>query len=101
MTKAVVKTALALLYYTVRRPQQNPNSQINKRFNALHAMFFPGVQPPTIDLDPALHLREAAIWLNAGGLDVKILNVLLFIEDKDPLPKRLWLNSSYLHPLLK
>lgn len=82
MTKAIVKTALALLDYTVRKPQQNPNSQINKRFNVLHASL-PGVQPPTTDLDPALALREAAIWLSAEGLHVKILNDLLFIEDKD------------------
>lgn len=65
MTKAIVKTAFALLYCTVWRPQQHPNSQINKRFNALLATQFPGVQPPTIDLDPALDLWEAAIWVSA------------------------------------
>lgn len=80
----IVKTALALIYYlVVRRPQQNPMSQITKRFNALHATLFLVVQSPNIDLDPALDFRESAVWISTQGLDIPILKALLFTKEAD------------------
>lgn len=37
----IVKIALSLMFHVARRPQQNPKTQINKRFNALYATIFP------------------------------------------------------------
>lgn len=81
--KRVVKIVLAMMFYLVKRPQQNPMQQVNKRFNALHATLFPNIQAPTIDPDPALDLRECTKWLSSEELDVKILNILLFIDDSN------------------
>lgn len=98
----IVKTALALTYYVVRRPQQNPMSQITKRFNALHATLFPGTQAPTIDLDPALDFREAAIWISSQGLDVLILQSLQKRRIyQDQRQEHLYHNSSSLQLTLR
>lgn len=67
----------------VRKPQQNPMSQITRRFNALYATLFPTTQAPAVDLDPALDFRETATWLSSQGLDIIILKSLLFTKDED------------------
>lgn len=81
----IVKVALALMFHVARRPQQNPKTQINKRFNALYATMFPTKQAPTIELDPTLDIKETADWMSQEGLDQQVLNILLFMpEDKLP-----------------
>lgn len=43
MIDKFIKEALALLYRVIRKPQQNPMSQITRRFNALYATVLPGL----------------------------------------------------------
>lgn len=77
----IVKIALSLMFHVARRPQQNPKTQINKRFSALYATMFPNKQAPAIELDPTLDIKGTADWMSQEGLDQKILNILLFIPN--------------------
>lgn len=38
--KRIVKIALAMMFCLIKRPQQNPMQQVNKRFNVLHAPLY-------------------------------------------------------------
>lgn len=40
--KRIVKIALAMMFCLVKRPQQNPMQQVNKRCNILHATLYSG-----------------------------------------------------------
>lgn len=71
------------MYHMIRKPQKNPMPQVSRRFNALYSTVRPGIQPPTVDLDPVIDFKEAAAWLLMKGLDVVILNTLLAVETHD------------------
>ncbi|EPQ11842.1 Nucleoprotein [Myotis brandtii] len=81
----IVKCALGFMYHMIRKPQQNPNTQIGRRFSALYSTVKPGVQPPPVDIDPLFDLKETALWLLAKGLDIIIPSTLLEMEDHTPL----------------
>lgn len=63
----IVKAALALAYCIMRKPQQNPTSQITRRFSTLYSTLFPSMQAPFVDLDLAFDFHETAAWLGSKG----------------------------------
>lgn len=81
----IIKGALALLCHVIRKPQQNPMSQLTRRFNALYATVCPGLQPPTVDLDPSLDYKKAAARLSYEETDIAILKFLLYAEDYEEM----------------
>lgn len=62
-----IKAALSLMYHLVRKPQQNPVEQIQRRFNAMFATVRPGVTPHIIDLYTSLDFTEAASSFSSRG----------------------------------
>lgn len=104
MTEAIVKTISIPLLYSSKTTAK---SQLSDQQDSMRSMQqFPEVQPPTTDLDPALDLWEAAICVSAEGLWMSRYSASYYYPSRTkifrvPLPKHLWLNSSYLHPSLK